>query len=193
MYKVIYNFTSSHWNEVVAFIWGFSEATIFFIIPDVYITFVLLFSIRAGFTAIVWSIIGSIFGGICIYLLHMFSFNFLSVLLMIPGITLVMIKHAMKIFEGNNFPGFSSVPFSGIPYKIYAYSASYYEMPFYLFIVWTIVARIIRYAFPITVVIIIKKVFDEHIRKHVKFWLVAYCIIWISFYIWYLSTIDKIY
>ena len=47
-------------NERVAgwtgFLWGFAEGLFFFIVPDVYVTFATLFSIRAGATAWIASI-----------------------------------------------------------------------------------------------------------------------------------------
>jgi len=193
MYKKIYKFIDSDWNSAIAFLWGFAEATVFFIIPDVYITFVFLFSVRSGFIAIIWSIIGSIAGAVCIYLLHMLSYNYASVLVMIPGITLKMITHGLQLFRQDVFPGFSTVPFSGIPYKIYVYSAARFSVPFYLFVVWTVIARIIRYAFPISVILIIQKFCKKNIKKHIRFWLLLFFAVWILFYTWYFFIIYRIY
>ena len=58
----------SKYPSVIAFIWGFAEATVFFIIPDVWLTAVTLKADRRQTgEAFGWCLAGAILGGILVY------------------------------------------------------------------------------------------------------------------------------
>src|SRR5687768_18406002 len=52
---------------VVALGWGFAEATFFFVVPDVWIGLLSLFSWRAGLRAVCSAVMGALFGGAITY------------------------------------------------------------------------------------------------------------------------------
>lgn len=193
MYKKIYSLSNTNLNPLISFAWGFAEATVFFIIPDVYITFIILFNLKAGMYAFFWSIIGSIAGGSILYILYTLHFNVANILLQIPGITSTMIQHTISLFQNGEFQDYSAIPFSGIPYKAYAYSAAVNNTPFAFFILWTILARLIRLASPIIISMLIHTISVQSIRKYFQFWTLLFGIIWFIFYLWYFFTIYKVY
>ncbi len=48
--------------------WGFAEATLFFIVPDVIVTFLAFrYGFRRGWIAAAWAAFGAVIGGIVIY------------------------------------------------------------------------------------------------------------------------------
>ena len=52
---------------LVAFLWGWSEATLFFIVPDILLTLLALRSLRTALVACVWASVGAIVGGAMTY------------------------------------------------------------------------------------------------------------------------------
>src|SRR4051812_20323932 len=52
---------------VVALGWGFAEATFFFVVPDVWIGLLTLFSWRAGLRAVYSAVMGALTGGAVMY------------------------------------------------------------------------------------------------------------------------------
>src|SRR2546425_11142157 len=69
------------------FWWGFAEGLFFVIVPDVYISFAALFSLRAGAVAWVASIAGSALAACGIYVLTSVGVEYLAFLQSIPGIS----------------------------------------------------------------------------------------------------------
>lgn len=61
----------SKWSIIIAFLWGFAEATAFFIVPDVYLGFVALFNWRRGLLAAFAALLGAMLGGSIMYLIGM--------------------------------------------------------------------------------------------------------------------------
>ena len=53
--------------QIVAFAWGFAEATLFFIVPDVPLTGVGCRSLRAGLKAMSAALVGALLGGMLMY------------------------------------------------------------------------------------------------------------------------------
>jgi hypothetical protein len=191
MNERIYEFTKTKWNFILSFLWGLAEATFFFIVPDVYLSFVLMFNMRSGMLAVCVSIIGSLFGAAVLYLLHTFSYDFARIFLITPGVTHKMIAFALPFFRDNLFLNLTSVPFSGIPFKLYVYSAAHNSVPFLIIIIWAIAARIVRLSLPILFFIFIRKLIKKKIRSNPQFWIFLYIVAWSLFYVWYFISIYK--
>ena len=60
-------FARSRGAAAIAFGWGFAEATLFFVVPDVWIGLLALFSWRAGLRAVAWAVMGALLGGALMY------------------------------------------------------------------------------------------------------------------------------
>ena len=58
-YTRVSDHAKSSWSIIIAFVWGFAEATAFFIVPDVYLGFVALFNWRRGLSAMAATLIGA--------------------------------------------------------------------------------------------------------------------------------------
>ena len=68
-WDVLNNFVRSKAALWIAFIWGLSEATLFFVVPDVFFVLTTFISPLHGITHGLLSVLGSFFGGIIMYLL----------------------------------------------------------------------------------------------------------------------------
>jgi membrane protein YqaA with SNARE-associated domain len=67
MYQKVTIFAGSTLALMIAFLWGFSEAVWFFIIPDIFLTLIALFSLKRALVAMVWTILGAMLGGAILY------------------------------------------------------------------------------------------------------------------------------
>ena len=69
LYTKLRKYTESWIAPSIGLLWGFAEATLFFIVPDVYLGFVALFNWRRGLLSLVWGIVGALLGGAVMYTL----------------------------------------------------------------------------------------------------------------------------
>lgn len=67
MYQKITLFIATSSIFLISFLWGFSEAIWFFIIPDVFLTFIALFSLKRALIGMGWAIFGAMLGGALLY------------------------------------------------------------------------------------------------------------------------------
>src|SRR5437879_12786497 len=56
-------FTLRPWSLWAGFVWGFAEATLFFIVPDVLLTFIALYSFRRSVKVLAFILLGALVGG----------------------------------------------------------------------------------------------------------------------------------
>ncbi len=105
----------------LGFFWGFAEGTLFFIVPDVLLSLVVLFSVRRFFVCSAATLCGSLLGGLLIFVAAKVN----------PGLTTAIVKAVPFVTEkmfGAVQAGFAERgvwallegPVTGTPYKIYA-------------------------------------------------------------------------
>jgi hypothetical protein len=168
------------------FWWGLAEGLFFFIVPDVYISFATLFSLRAGARAWLFSILGSVTAIPIIYLLVVvLGVDYLGFLQMIPGISASLIA---RVGEGVAADGLPYTPFlvaGGVPLKLYAASAFSLGLSLGAVLVWTVFARIARIAPTYAVAAGIRVLFGRHIDARPGVWFVGLCLFWLAFYVFY--------
>lgn len=125
-------------------LWGFAEGSVFFIVPDILISFVALFSIKRALQCLAAVLIGSLIAGTLLYFYAVSQ----------PEAALGLI-HAVpfipeQMFEkvGIDYQNYGAIalligPTSGIPYKVYAVLAPHF-IDFLNFILISIPARLER-------------------------------------------------
>ncbi len=128
------------------FIWGFSEATLFFIIPDVLLS---LYAIRTKsinrvIIANVVCVLGAMIGGTLMYVLSVSGVELIDVLMTLPAIHPHMIEHVHAELASNVFTALITGPLFGVPYKIFAVIASEYTT-LLMFLLLSIPARLTRF------------------------------------------------
>src|SRR6185436_11439838 len=103
---------------VIAFLWGFAEATLFFLVPDIYLGFVALFNWRRGLWATAFTVLGAIVGGAIMYTLAVHSpEGMTSLLTRIPLINALMVKTVGEQMQQAGLIALVTGPLQGIPYK----------------------------------------------------------------------------
>ena len=169
----------SSWSIVIAFVWGFAEATAFFIVPDVYLGFVALFNWRRGLSAMIAALIGAILGGSVMYVLAMNNPSGLNLFLTrVPLIDATLVNDVADKMRTDGLITLLNGPLRGTPYKIYAAQAGEQSLPFLYFLLMTIPARLERFLPVVLVFGGIGKWFGTFCEKHTKFVVGGYALMW---------------
>jgi hypothetical protein len=159
--------------------WGLAEATFFFLVPDVYLTFVALRSLRAGLKAAAAASAGALIGGSLLYFWGLCSpqlaLRFLS---HVPGIHDPLIARVGTELEARGLVAMLQGPLQGTPYKIYAVQWGILHGSWGSFLLVSVPARAGRFLLSVLV--------PFALRRFVRPWILACA--WTAFYIYYFWT-----
>ncbi len=129
------------------FWWGLAEGLAFFIVPDVYISFATLFSLRAGLVAWLWSIVGSLVAVCAIYVLvAMLGVGYVAFLDSIPAISRTLVEQTAVRLTADGLPYTPLLVLGGVPLKVYAALAFTLGTSLGAVLLWTACARVVRIA-----------------------------------------------
>jgi hypothetical protein len=168
------------------FLWGFAEGLCFFIVPDVYVTFATLFSIGAGVTAWIASIVGSLVAVGAIYLLmSVFGVHYLDALPALPGISAPLITRVSAGIAGAGLPYTPLLILGGVPLKVYAGTAFSLGLSLPAVLVWTVFARVVRIAPVFALAASARLLFRPAIDQHPMRWCAVHLTAWLLFYVAY--------
>lgn len=172
---------------IAAFIWGFSEATFFFIIPDVLLSYYSLQSdnFKNVFIMNIICIIGAAIGGAVIFIISSFSHSaVIDFMLNIPAIHPYMLTHVESEMSANTFIALITGPLFGVPYKLFASFAPLHTNLF-IFVLFTAPARFIRFI----IVSLLAYVLSHQILPglSVKVKILIWLFVWIIVYTIYFS------
>ena len=164
---------------MIGFLWGFAEATAFFIVPDVYLGLVALFNWKRGVGAMAAAVIGAMAGGSIMYSLGMERLSGMNQFLdQIPLINAGMVSDIAMKMQAEGLVTMVNGPLRGVPYKIYAVQAGGQSLPYLSFLFMTILARVER-LLPVTLLAGgLGKWFKAFIEKHTLLVVAIYSLIW---------------
>jgi membrane protein YqaA with SNARE-associated domain len=133
--------------NAVALFWGLAEATLFFIVPDVWLSVVAVWRGRdAALRATGWTIAGALLGGA---LMHAWGTwdpeGAAATLDRVPAISPAMIAGVHDELERQGVAAVVLGGVTGVPYKIYAVLAHGAGLQLPLFLLISIPARAIRF------------------------------------------------
>jgi hypothetical protein len=137
-----------HWPNAAAFLWGLAEATLFFIVPDVVVSYVgLTRGVRASAIASLAAAIGAAIGGALMFLWSVRDPAAAhAAVLAIPAISEQMAQAAhASIARDGWFAATLAGPLTSTPYKLYAVLAPHAGAPLALFALASIAARLPRF------------------------------------------------
>jgi membrane protein YqaA with SNARE-associated domain len=172
---------------VLAFVWGFAEGTLFFLIPDIIVTFAGLFAPKCSWKHLLAVVAGSLVaGGI------MFGFGAQSPRLAIktvnavPFVTDGMVEKVAADFGEHGVWAMLMGPTSGVPYKLYAVTAPQQGIGFAEFMVVSVPARLERLVITWLLFGIVGFLFRRFwerrpsigVAVHALYWIVVYTIYW---------------
>jgi membrane protein YqaA with SNARE-associated domain len=133
---------------LLAFGWGFAEATFFFVIPDVYSSRLVLVRPRQGFAACFFSLGGAMAGGLALYYIGQqpgATESIKSAFDWLPGINPDLINAARLGLQDHGMSALFLGVLSGIPYKLYAVQAAGAGLSVGTFVIASVFARLIRF------------------------------------------------
>ncbi len=130
----------------VAALWGFAEATLFFLVPDVLLTMMAVSSLRKALMASVFALLGALAGGALMYEWGARDHEtVLATLDRLPAIGPDILSGvATELRTYGLFAPFFG-PIKGVPYKIYAAQAAEHGIGLGSFLLISIPARLIRF------------------------------------------------
>jgi membrane protein YqaA with SNARE-associated domain len=166
----------------IALLWGFAEATVFFIVPDVWISIVALSSLHDGLIACLYALAGAIVGGVIMYRWGRLDIKAVNdFMVRLPAIRPRDITDVQDSLHRSGVFAVFLGPLLGIPYKIYAANSSTVISVLSLILI-SIPARVIRF---LLIALITSKLSNgvmshlSHVQKieiMIAFWGVFYSI-----------------
>lgn len=133
--------------RTISFLWGFGEATFFFFVPDIWLTYLVLVNCREGYRNIPFVIAGALAGGAVMYLYGAYASDSARLFLdTVPAIGPALIDGARESMrEGHPLVVMQAGSLSGVPYKIYAVVGGEIGLSPVLFAVYSVIARGVRF------------------------------------------------
>lgn len=133
--------------NLLAALWGFAEATLFIIVPDVLLSWLGLRERRSAFVASGYAVIGALLGGVLMYRWGMQDLAGVRALLgMLPGIDVALLDSARRQLQEVGALALFQGGFGGVPYKTYAIHAAAEGVGLGLFLAVSVFARWLRFA-----------------------------------------------
>lgn len=126
----------------LAFLWGYCEATWFFVVPDVGLTFAALLGFRRSLRAVLACLAGSMLGAVTIYLFSRMDWPVLWSCL--PGFKPAMLTVAEEQLQARGASAVMLGPEAGIAYRFYVFLAARSGVGLVSLLAWTPFARLLR-------------------------------------------------
>lgn len=186
LYTRLERHSASTLSILIAFLWGLAEATLFFLVPDIYLGLVALFNWRRGLWGTAATVAGAIVGGAVMYALAAGDGPaMLQLLNRVPLINAGMINSVGEQMQTEGLFAMISGPLQGIPYKVYAVQAGAGRLPLVSFLLLTIPARLER-ILPVAVAgAVVGLVFKKFVRRYIALVVGAYGLMWLGVYVLY--------
>lgn len=126
--------------------WGLAEATLFFIVPDVLLSWLAAFRPRVAWTAVAACLLGALAGGLVMYLAAADAPERMRTLLeAVPAINGDLVARTGAALEAEYGRQMLVAGFSGVPYKILAVESGAQGQGLATFLGWSVPARLPRW------------------------------------------------
>src|SRR5699024_3217524 len=134
-------------DHTVAAAWGSAEATVFFIVPDVWTSWLALHNPRHGMATTVSALAGALVGGATTYKTaqRMPPEDTEQLLTSIPGISDAMVANVERQLDEQGWSALVLGPTRGVPYEIYARTLAHGNASFGRFMALSVPARMVRF------------------------------------------------
>lgn len=170
--------------HALAAAWGFAEACIFFIVPDVLLSWIALSDLRRALVACLFALAGALLGGVLVWFWgggHPEPFR--SLFAALPGIDASLLAAVQAQVQQEGLSAVLLGPLRGTPYKLYALEAAVQHYPLLPFLLISIPARLVRFLLVTLLVGGIRNSLGARLSLSGARWTHALC--WSAFYGWY--------
>lgn len=174
---------------LTAGLWGFAEATLFFLVPDIWLT---ALAVRRGLKpallACLAALAGALLGGLAMYgWSAAYPEAARDMLHWLPGIDPAMTAQVrLALYEGGMMATFLG-PLQGVPYKIFAVEAAGAGVGLVAFLAISIPARLLRFLLVTIGAWAISAALARHVGPRFRTGLLAGA--WTVFYIGYFTIV----
>ena len=145
-------------DDWIASAWGLAEATLFFFVPDVFLSWVGLERPRRAFVACGFALAGAMLGGAVMYAWSRADVESARMALdALPGIRSDMIADVRSDLEEFGPLALFTGPPRGIPYKIYAVEWGALGGGLAGFLFFTVPARVLRFLFAVAIASLVRR------------------------------------
>jgi membrane protein YqaA with SNARE-associated domain len=128
--------------------WGFAEATLFFIVPDVLLTWLAGFRPQVAWRAVLACLGGALAGGVVMYVAATQAPESMRALLdCVPAVSGELVGRTGAALQADYGPQMLRAGFSGVPYKILAVESAAQGQGLATFLAWSVPARLSRWVF----------------------------------------------
>jgi membrane protein YqaA with SNARE-associated domain len=173
----------------LAFVWGFAEATLFFIIPDVVIGWAALSNWRRGLEMLAAACAGALVGGLLLYgLAANHPAEVVAAVDAVPFVHGAMIETVARDYQRHGPLAILFGPGNGIPYKVYAALAPPVVDPA-SFALLTIPARLERFLPAWLIFATVGGWFRRRIAEHPRATAVIFIVAWLIGYVVFWSLV----
>ncbi|MCC3267501.1 hypothetical protein [Arthrobacter gengyunqii] len=131
----------------IAGVWGFAEATFFFVVPDVWTSWVGLRRPKRALGTTVSALGGAMAGGAVTYWWgrKVAANTSRKALVKVPAVTDAMISEVDQEIAESGAASLLRGPTRGVPYKLYARAAGLQRTSLVKFLAWSVPGRMIRF------------------------------------------------
>lgn len=171
---------------IIPFVWGLAEAIFFFIVPDVWLTWLVFTSgdVQKLKRPVIWALTGALLGGILMYNAgRVLPYERITgCLAHVPGISPPLISTVAQQMDHDGIWSVFEGVIKAIPYKIYAVQWGAHGGNMWVWVLASAAARGGRFILSILLARIIDASCQKMIKKWASFKKYFFFIFWISFY-----------
>ncbi len=169
--------------------WGFAEATVFFIVPDVLLTRLALRDLRLALAAAAYAVGGALLGGTLLWWAagHGHAPQLLAAFAYLPGIFPRLVHDTGAAIGADGLKALFVGGFVGTPYKLLATHAGATGIGLAPFLAVSLAARLSRFVVTILVAWAAGRALTAPSLR-AKLWLHA--LAWLAFYAWYFTVMS---
>ena len=177
-------------TNALAALWGLAEATLFFIVPDVFLSWIALRSFKRAMWACLWALLGALIGGAFIWYMGLVNADALrAVFTSIPAINEGMMNNVRDQLQNSGLVALFIGPLVGTPYKLYALEAAQLGYGLFIFLLISIPARLMRFI----IVTIVSAAASRALNRlvSIRTLQVMLVCVWVAFYSWYYHVMSS--
>jgi hypothetical protein len=176
---------------LIGFLWGYAEGTVFFLVPDIWITWLTLFAPRSGLLAWLASIAGSLAAVLTFHgLITGLGLDPLGWIGSLPGISESMIAAVESGLAVHGLPWTPWLIAGGVPLKVYAGVAFLQGMALGSVLLWTVFARVVRIAPTVLATLVVRRWAAGRIDRRPGLWTALLLGLWSLFYLAYFRAMS---
>ncbi len=167
-------------------LWGFAEATLFFILPDVLLSYFALNKKEPLWKYCLWALSGALIGGALLYWLGAFYQTvWWQLIELVPAINTDLMNKVASWMRQDGLTAILLGPSQGLPYKTFAVQAFDNGVGFWQFMLISIPARLIRFLLFAYVARLLSMTLMKNFSRRTL--LVIWMTIWVISYFTYFS------